>query len=83
MTVEFITLLADFLRPGGDLFFATDYRPYAEWVAGNSKQVQHLQSLGAPDFTTIDDMEYYSPTFFELKWRDEGRAIYYMRYRKT
>jgi hypothetical protein len=41
-----------------------------------------LKSLGAPYFTTIDKMAYYSPSFFEQKWRDEGRAIYYMRYRK-
>jgi len=82
MSVEFITLLSNNLRPGGELYFATDFWPYANWVVDNVKQVPHLQSLGAPYFTTIDKIAYYSPSFFEQKWRDEGRAIYYTRYQK-
>jgi tRNA (guanine-N7-)-methyltransferase len=82
MTVEFITLLSDCLRTGGDLFFATDFWPYADWVVDNVAQVSQLESLGAPYFTTIDKIDNYSPSFFEQKWRNEGRAIYYMRYRK-
>jgi tRNA (guanine-N7-)-methyltransferase len=83
MSVEFITLLADCLRNGGELYFATDFRPYADWVVENMRQVSQLESLGSPDFTTIDQIAYYSPSFFEQKWRGEGRAIYYMRYRKV
>jgi len=83
MTVEFITLLAEKLKIGGDLFFATDFRPYANWVVENARQVGGLTNLGAPDFTTIDEFEYYSPTFYDQKWRGEGRDIYYMRFRKS
>ena len=82
MSVEFISLLTDCLKVGGDLFFATDFWPYADWVVDNVAEVPRLKSLGKPYFTTIDDMAYYRPTFFEQKWRKEGRAIYYMRYRK-
>lgn len=83
MSVEFISLLADNLQPGGELYFASDYWPYAEWVVDNVKQVPRLKSMGAPYFTTIDKIAYYSPSFFEQKWRDEGRAIYYTRYQKA
>jgi tRNA (guanine-N7-)-methyltransferase len=82
MTVEFITLLAEFLKIGGELYFATDFWPYADWVVDNVAQVPQLKSQGKPFFTTIDEMAYYSPSFFEQKWRNEGRAIYYMRYEK-
>lgn len=82
MSVEFITLLTECLRTGGDLLFATDFWPYADWVVDNVDEVPQLQSLGKPFFTTIEDIAYYSPSFFEKKWRDEGRAIYYMRYQK-
>ena len=80
MTVEFIDMLAGVLRPGGFLYFATDFWPYATWVVGNVRRVARLSSLGAPHFVHAEDMDDYSPSFFEQKWRNEGRAIYYMKY---
>lgn len=82
MTVEFITLLADLLRKDGELFFATDVLAYAEWVTGNMRAVGQLKSLGSPDFTTVDKFAYYTPTVYEQRWRTEGRAIYYLHYRR-
>jgi len=82
MSVSFISLLSDMLKHGGRFFFATDFWSYADWVTDNLRQIPSLVSEGTPYFTTIDKMDYYSPSFFEQKWRDEGRAIYYMRYRK-
>jgi len=82
MSVEFVSLLTDCLKTGGHLFCATDFWPYADWVTDNFARVPSLKSMGRPCFTTIDHIDYYSPSFFEQKWRSEGRAIYYMRYRK-
>jgi tRNA (guanine-N7-)-methyltransferase len=82
MSIDFITLLAERLKTGGSLFFATDFWSYADWVIDNIRSVTSLRSLGRPYFTTIDDMDDYGPSFYEQKWRDEGRAIYYMRYEK-
>lgn len=83
MSVDFINLLIDVLKPGGHLFCATDYWPYAEWVVSNVLKIERLEFEGRPFFTDMDGIDYYQPSFFEKKWRDEGRAIYYMRFLKT
>ncbi|MFH1700601.1 MAG: hypothetical protein ABIE07_08440 [Candidatus Zixiibacteriota bacterium] len=80
MSIEFMRLITGLLKPGGYLYSATDYWPYAIWAADNLKQIKRLQSKGKPLFTNIDAIDDYSPSFFEKKWRDEGRAIYYMKY---
>lgn len=82
MSVPFIEHLARILRPGGNLYAATDFWPYADWMSDNLRQVTMLQSMGAPYFIDISKIPYYSPTFYEQKWRGIGRAIYYMHYRK-
>ncbi|MEE9442193.1 MAG: hypothetical protein V3V99_05955 [candidate division Zixibacteria bacterium] len=80
MSIEFLRLIMGLLKPGGHLYSATDYWPYAIWAADNLKQIGRLRSEGKPLFTDIDAIDDYSPSFFENKWRDEGRAIYYMKY---
>ncbi|MCP4567131.1 MAG: hypothetical protein GY841_06085, partial [FCB group bacterium] len=82
MSVEFITLLADMLGPDGDLFSATDFWPYADMVIDHARQVSSLENAGRPYFVPMEEIAYYGPSFFEKKWRDEGRSIYYMRYKK-
>ena len=82
MSVEFIELLAGLLKPGGHLFCATDFWAYADMVVNNASRVKSLKNTGRPYFVSIDDIPYYSPSFFEQKWRDEGRAIYYISLRK-
>ncbi len=79
LTVDFISILACVLRAGGDLVVATDYRPYAEWVVENCGEVPSLRSIGDP-YCEASDIPDYIPTFFEQKWREEGRAIHYLRY---
>ena len=82
MSFEFINLLADFLKPGGYLYCATDFWAYADMVVNNSTRVEKLINTGRPYFVSIDDIPYYSPSFFEQKWREEGRAIYYISLRR-
>ncbi len=82
MSVEFIELLVDLLRPDGELYTATDFWPYAEMIVDDAGQVSRLRNLGSPYFTTLAHFPYYNPSLYEQKWQDEGRAIYYMRFKK-
>ena len=81
LNAEFLSLLARFLKPGGDLFIATDVTFYAAWVVENASQVRLLHNMGTP-FVDSSVLADYEPTFFEMKWRSEGRAIHYLWYRR-
>ena len=77
LTSSFIRLLADCIRPGGELFHATDVREYADWVAENCRKVDGIR-LDDPPITAGVPIQEYRPTFFELKWRAEGKSIHYL-----
>jgi tRNA (guanine-N7-)-methyltransferase len=81
LTADFIAVLACILKPDGDLIIATDYGPYAEWVARNGEKVRALERLGSPycDQSQIPD---YLPTYFGKKWRGQGKDIFFLRYLK-
>jgi len=81
LSVEFISLLTRLLKTGGDFFVATDVRTYAEWVIENAGRVELLHNIGSP-FVGTSALENYETTFFEAKWREEGREIYYLWYRR-
>ena len=82
LTAEFLSLLATRLCPEGQLFFASDFKPYAHWVATNLRRVDSLENFGNP-FTDQRDILDYFPSFYEKKWRDEGRNIFYIRCTRT
>ncbi len=81
LQIEFIELLQSYLQPEGSLFFATDVAWYADWVIDNCRQVPSLVCTGDP-FVNAEDLFGYTPTFFEQKWRAEGRQIYYLWYQR-
>lgn len=78
---EFVRLLVSVMRPAADLYFATDVQWYAEWALENVARIGELENVGDP-FVTGEAFFGYEPTFFEQKWRAEGRAIYYMHFFK-
>jgi tRNA (guanine-N7-)-methyltransferase len=82
LSVEFISLLAKLLKSAGDLIVATDVKPYADWVVENAEQVTPLQNMGSP-FVNNLVIENYETTFFEAKWRQQGRTIFYLWYRRA
>lgn len=82
LSIEFIRLVSSVIAPGGHFFAATDYYPYAVWTTANLQKVDELENTAEDLFTTIDMIDDYTPSFFEQKWRSEGRHIYYMRYKK-
>ena len=82
LNADFLTMLAGLLTETGSFFFATDFKAYAEWVVENLNDVPLLEPLGNP-FTKQTDIEDYFPSFFEQKWRNEGREIFYLRGRRV
>jgi tRNA (guanine-N7-)-methyltransferase len=79
MTADFMSILACVVRPGGDLIFATDFIPYAEWVVANSAEVPAFEGQGDP-YLPVESIPDYEPTFYEQKWREEGREFRYLRF---
>ena len=82
LSIDFIRLVSSVIKPGGLFFSATDFYPYAIWTTANLCKVGSLKNTQKSFFTTLDQIDHYTPSFFEQKWRKEGRDIYYMRYEK-
>lgn len=80
LDAEFLAHCDHRLRPGGELWFVTDHQPYAETVAALVRQATPWHAVFAAPVVTECPEAY--PTFFAEKWRNEGRTIYYQRYRK-
>ena len=81
LNTEFISLITRFLKKDGDLFMATDVDWYSQWAVINAESVPDLKNMGNP-FVEADNLFSYAPTFFEQKWRAEGRKIYYMHFKQ-
>lgn len=77
----FLAECARILKPNGHLFFATDSRPYADWVAENAQRVPRLKNCY--DSPMLADLPDAFPTFFAEKWRAEGRTLTYQKYRRV
>ena len=82
LTRAFGELLASRLAPGGSLIVATDFKPYAEKIIGELKDVGTLTSeFGDPGYVTSlpDRIE----TLYERKYRELGRTNHYIAYRRS
>jgi tRNA (guanine-N7-)-methyltransferase len=78
---EVVAQLARVLEPGGRLFMATDYEPYARWIAD--------VMAGSPGFENVHAPEAWSgarpgrrETAYEAEFLAEGRSIAYFEYRR-
>jgi tRNA (guanine-N7-)-methyltransferase len=83
LSVEFLTLLAAKLKLSGDIVLATDWQPYADWVIKNAAQVPLLQNTGTPYSTESNLNPSGEQTYFEKKWREVGRQIFFVRLVRT
>lgn len=72
LSVSFLWLLAHHLEKEGELIIGTDVKSYALWITDNLKEVIDLHPQIRPSG------EY--ATYFEKKWKAEGRELFYMRY---
>jgi tRNA (guanine-N7-)-methyltransferase len=82
LSTEFLAVLADLLKPGGELVLATDWQPYADWVAANLAEIPQFINEGTPYVTGMGLLPNTEPTLFEQLWREEGREIFYLRARR-
>jgi len=83
LSCEFLIQLADVLTPHGDIILATDWQPYADWVIENLAQVDSLRNTGSPYAADSNLIPSGEPTWFENKWREEGRSIFYVHMERT
>ncbi len=79
LNTEFITLISHQLKSQGHFNFATDHLPYARWVREHALPIQDLTLMDKSDEAAFPD---YEPTFFEKKWRAEGKKITYLTFVK-
>jgi tRNA (guanine-N7-)-methyltransferase len=77
---EFLAILYQVLKPGGEFLFKTDHPEYYEWVleeveAFNTAKPQNIfTSLNLPDNNDTGDF-FYPKTDFQRQWENEGKII--------
>ena len=78
---EFVESLAEYLVPGGDFFFATDFDDYGVDVAEVMPAVPGFVNMLAPDLYR-HELEGYHLSKYMRKFMAEGKRIYFIHYRK-
>jgi tRNA (guanine-N7-)-methyltransferase len=78
---QFILFLQDYLVPGGDFFFATDFVDYGLDLAGLMPGVDSFENCLAPDLYR-HELPGYHLSKYMLKFMAEGKKIYFVHYRK-
>jgi tRNA (guanine-N7-)-methyltransferase len=78
---EFVAFLADFMLPGGDFHFATDFDDYGEDVARMMPGIAGFENVLAPDLYR-HMREQYPLSKYMKKFMAEGKRIYFVHYRK-
>jgi tRNA (guanine-N7-)-methyltransferase len=78
----FVEFMADYLMPGGHLYFATDFDDYGLEVAEFMPEVPGFENQLAPD-SYRHDIPGYHRTKYMLKFMAEGKQVYFVHYRKS
>lgn len=81
LTTPFLWILTHFIKPGGSLIIATDMESYARNVSSQLQEITDLENVLAPEFFT-DRLADIPQTYFEQKWRGQGKKIFFMKYAK-
>lgn len=82
LDLKFLWLLTHHLKKNGELILGTDVKGYALWTIDNLCQIPSLANSLAPlPFTS--SISELPKTFFEEKWRKEGREVFFLKYKKT
>lgn len=63
------------------LTIATDDEEYRDWVIASIKETQCFEPLLPKIFVT--ELENYYPTKYEKKWKDQGKQVFYLKFRKN
>lgn len=78
----FMEFLTDYLAPGADIFFATDFDDYGIDVAGMMAGLEGFTNQLAPDLFR-HEMESYHLSKYMCKFLAEGKKIYFVHYKKA
>lgn len=81
VNAAFAGTLAEYLRPGGDLYFTTDFADYGLDVARMMSTQAGFENVLAPDLWR-HDLTDYPRTKYMLKFMAEGKDIYFVHYRR-
>lgn len=76
---EFVEFLRDYMAPGGEFHFATDFDDYGTDVAEMMPQVEGFVNMLAPDLYRRDIPGYHR-TKYMRKFMAEGKEIYFVHY---
>lgn len=79
---QFVETLAEYLKPGGDLYFTTDFADYGLDVAQMMPRQKRFANVLAPDLWR-HELNEYPRTKYMLKFMAEGSDIYFVHYRRT
>ena len=78
---QFMEFLRDYLAPGADFYFATDFDDYGIDVAGMLPGVEGFANQLAPDLY-VHDLPGYHLSKYMLKFMAEGKRIYFVHYKR-
>lgn len=81
LSIEFLWILTHQLKMNGSLILGTDDQPYYEWSRDNLQHIHVLQNALTPHWS-LDKLPEFKTTFFEKKWRDQGKNIFFQKYTK-
>lgn len=73
---DFLEALAHYLKPGGDLFFSTDFKDYAEDVAVAIRDLNGYRNLLPADWVT--SLPGYPISKYMQRFLDRGQPIYFI-----
>lgn len=79
---QFMEFLNDYLAPGADFYFATDFDDYGTDVAGMMAGLGGFENRLEPDLYR-HELEAYHLSKYMRKFMAEGKKIYFVHYRKT
>ena len=81
VNVDFVGYLSEFMLPGGDFHFATDFDDYGEDVARFMPHLPGFANCLSPD-PFRHALEGYPLSKYMLKFMDAGKQIYFIHYRR-
>jgi len=79
---QFMGFLHDYLAPGAEFYFATDFDDYGIDVAGMMAGIEGFENRLAPDLYR-HELEGYHLSKYMRKFMAEGKKIYFVHYRKS
>ncbi len=76
----FIRMLTIRLQKGGYISIATDHEEYRDWIIEEFKKVDQLKPVYKEGYSSYP--ESYPSSLFLERFKEYGRKIYFMRYKK-